>query len=196
MDLAYRTSKLANNDNTLIIVRARFSLGSSATTELKYESALKVARERELDPGQLESRRKIIMEARHRAGSLLEPGTTAKTAGSFFKNPLVTPEQAEHVMNFEEYGVEKGAIKNQNVIHGGDAQRVSGAHVVLAAGFHRGQSWGDVRIHPDHALKLENTGNATSQEIYDVAQEIIAAAKTKLGITLEPEVRFLGEFKN
>jgi UDP-N-acetylmuramate dehydrogenase len=195
LDMGYRSSMFTKNDsNTIIILRACFELSESVTTELKYESALVVARELELDVDNLEQRREAIMETRRRGGSLLDSKNIQKTAGSFFKNPMVTAEQAEHVMEFEERKITKDAIKKQNVIHGGDAMRVSAAHVVLASGFERGQAWGPVRIHPDHALKIENTGGATSQQIYDVAKEIQNTAKEKLGIDLEFEVRVMGHF--
>ena len=81
-----------------------------------------------------------------------------------------------------------------NQVHGGAQMRVSAAHVLLAAGFSRGQTWGPVRLHPDHILKIENTGGATAQNIYDVAMEIQRTVLDKLSIELSPEVRFLGEF--
>ncbi len=194
LDLSYRSSSLATDSNTIIIIRAAFQLDTVSQTELKYESAAKIAAELGQNAEDLNDRQSIIMEARRRAGSLLDETNQQKTAGSFFKNPMVSPEQAEHIMQFEERQVTKEAIKKQNEIHGGDQRRVSAAHVVLASGFHRGQTWGPVRIHPEHALKLENTGGATSQQIYDVSQEIITAAKEKLNVTLEPEIRFLGKF--
>ncbi len=177
-----------------IITRAAFLL-SAEPKPLQYESALQVAKELSLDIDDLAQRRDVIIGARRRAGSLLEKDSKAhKTAGSFFRNPLVTKEQAEEILRYEEKHVPAAAIRLQNQIHGGSNARVSAAHVLLAAGFKRGQSWGSVRLHPDHVLKIENTGGATSQQIYEVAQEIISTVQSKLGITLEPEVRFLGEF--
>lgn len=194
LGLAYRFSDFQTPRlKDFIIVRAAFKLQDSARP-LEYASALKVAEEKNLDPNDLHERREIIMEARRRAGSLLDKKTSAKTAGSFFRNPTVTAEQAEQIMAYEENAVSKSDIKNQNKIHGGKTTRVSAAHVLLAAGFKRGQFWGPVRLHPEHVLKIENTGGATSQQIYDVAQEIIHTVKEKLDVDLVPEVRFLGKF--
>ncbi|MCA9333955.1 UDP-N-acetylmuramate dehydrogenase [Candidatus Saccharibacteria bacterium] len=195
LELGYRYSKFQQPKNShLIITRAAFRL-TKKPRPLEYASALKVADELALDPDELESRRKIIMEARRRAGSLISSGAdNTKTAGSFFRNPSVTPAQAELIMQFEEQSIPLEQIKAQNAVHGGDSTRVSAAHVLLAAGFKRGQSWGPVRLHPQHILKIENTGGATSQQIYEVAQEIIQTVESKLGIKLEPEVRFLGDF--
>jgi UDP-N-acetylmuramate dehydrogenase len=195
LGLKYRFSDFQTERyENFIIINAAFAL-SDEPEALEYASALKAAHALNLDPDDLKQRREIILEARRRIGSLLDDTTKhLKTAGSFFRNPLVKPEQAEQVMQYEERGINYAQIKKQNLMHGGSETRVSAAHVLLAAGFHRGQSWGPVRLHPDHILKIENTGNATSQQIYDVAQEIIQTVKSKLGITLEPEVRFLGEF--
>lgn len=195
LELGYRFSKFQTEDwRKYVITRGAFKL-QAKPQPLEYVSALKVADELELNPNDLLERRRIIMEARRRAGSLLEgKNKNARTAGSFFRNPVVSAKQADLIMNHEEHSVSQDDIKKQNEVHGGNSKRVSAAHVLLAAGFSRGQSWGPVRLHPDHVLKIENTGGATSQQIYDVAQEIMTTVEEKLGVTLEPEVRFLGEF--
>ena len=196
INFAYRKSSLQELSE-IIIVKAAFQLSETITTQLTYASALKVAEELSLDPNKLEARAKIILEARRRAGSLYEVdgAEQPRTAGSFFKNPVVTPEQVEQIIAHEERAVGHSSILSQNTVHGGNSHRVSAAHVLLAAGFSRGQTWGNVRLHPKHILKIENIGTATSREIYDVAQYIVATVKKTLDVTLEPEVKFLGEFE-
>jgi UDP-N-acetylmuramate dehydrogenase len=192
----YRSSALQRPQNlNLVILEATFALSPQPTTELIYHSATKVAEELSLKTDDLANRRKIIMTCRERIGALLPSITTGPfTAGSFFKNPLVSPEQVDSLVANEEFGQTHDQIIQQNQIHGASAVRVSAAHILLAAGYSRGQTWGQVRLHPDHILKLENTGQATALDIYKVTQEILATVKNKLGITLEPEVRFLGDF--
>ncbi len=73
--------------------------------------------------------------------------------------------------------------------------RVSAAHVLLAAGFERGQVFGRVRLHPNHVLKIENYAQASAQEIYDVARLIQTTVKMKLDINLDFEVQLLGSFE-
>lgn len=195
-NFGYRRSDLQLPENShLILLTAAFELSSSPTGPLEYESALKTASDLGIEPDSLENRRKIILETRRRAGSLLNDQSQGPwTAGSFFKNPLVNEAQVESIISHDENGVTKEQLLRQNRIHGGEQARVSAAHVLLAAGFKRGQAWGSVRLHPDHILKIENTGGATALDIYDVVQEIVATVKQKLDVTLEPEVRFLGEF--
>lgn len=192
----YRSSNLQEEKNKhLIILDATFELSKNPLSQLEYESALKIAAELRIVPHSLKDRRAIIMETRKRAGSLLSKTSNGHaTAGSFFRNPLVNESQVEKILSYEEAGISKEKLLWQNTLHSGRSTRVSAAHVLLAAGFKRGQTWGKVRLHPDHILKIENTGGASAQDIYDVVELILATVKSKLGIQLEPEVRFLGKF--
>lgn len=197
LKLGYRSSAFQDGElQGLIIVRAAWALAERPTTELGYQSALDVADELELDPCELANRRRIILETRSRAGSLYDSGSCDRhhSAGSFFKNPLVTPEQAGHVAGFDESGRSREQLAVQNRIHGGDSTRVSAALVLLAAGFERGQEFGPVRLHPRHVLKIENRGDARAQDVYEVARSIMDTVRERMGIELEPEVKFLGEF--
>ena len=191
----YRYCSLSDKSH-LVIFRAAFRLSNNPTKSLEYGSALRIADELKLDKNKLNDRRLTILEARKRAGSLYDPNqkATSYTAGSFFKNPIVPLEVAREVIKFDETGKSADVLLKQNQIHGGSDHRVSAAHVLLAAGFMRGQTWDNVRLHPDHILKIENIGNATSQEIYNVSREIMNQVYEKLCIKLEPEVKFLGDF--
>ncbi len=192
--LGYRSSILQEPSHAhLIILRAAFTLAPEATKPVTYQSILDVAS----DVQTLIGRRDGTLAARERAGSLWDyrnPADFDKTAGSFFRNPLVTADQVEHIIQFDETGKTAEAIKKMNTVHGGDQKRVSAAHVLLAAGFSRGQSWGSIKLHDHNLLKIQNTGNATASQIYAVSSEIIATVKQKLDITLSPEPRFLGRF--
>jgi UDP-N-acetylmuramate dehydrogenase len=192
----YRSSSLQLPQNKhLVVLDATFQLQTSSTGELEYRSALKTAEDMGVRPDTLQKRREIIMETRRKAGSLLTDTENGPwTAGSFFKNPLVDESQIQAIIEHDESGISREQLLKQNVIHGGDKSRVSAAHVLLAAGFKRGQIWNNVRLHPDHILKIENIGNASAQEIYNVVQEIIKTVQQKLNITLEPEVHFIGDF--
>lgn len=194
-EFKYRWSSIQQHPE-LIITRATFELSKKPLHELRYDSALVIAEELGLDTETLEGRRKTIIETRGRAGSLYDPESDKyeHTAGSFFKNPLVSTEQAKELASFDETGKTLERIENQSRIHGGDSHRASAAHVLLAAGFNRGQTWDKVRLHPKHVLKIEAIDGATATEVYEVVQEILSTVKAKLDITLEPEVKFLGEF--
>lgn len=195
IDMSYRATSLQHEPHR-IVLRAAFDLSRSQTRSLRYDTALAIADELGLDTTTLAHCRDITVETRRRGGSLYHPDepTDLHTAGSFFKNPMVSEAQAKELAIFDESGKTLERIINQSVVHGGNAQRASAAHVLLAAGFHRGQRWDRVELHPSHVLKLATLDGATAQEVYDVTHEIVTTVKTKLGIDLEPEVKFLGYF--
>lgn len=195
LGFAYRHSMFKDSENShLVVTSASFTLSTKPTTDLKYAKAQVVADRLGLDVNNIKDRRSIIMQARKEAGSLLVQGSE-KTAGSFYKNPVVAPEVADYIMSFEEQSnISKSQILKTNKVHSGESLRVPAAHVLLAAGFTRGQQWGQVRLHPDHILKIVNMGSATAQEIYNVHLNITDTVKEKLGTILEPEVKFLGKF--
>ena len=195
-DWGYKKSPLSSGRT--IIVSVALKLAERPTCELRYAKALSYARQRGLDPGQLAARREIILGARAAAGALLDgsPSGRAKTCGSFFRNPLVAPEQVESLLACEESRLQAKELLEMNRLHGGQSRRVSAAHVLLAAGFRRGQTFGRVRLHPDHVLKIENWRGASAQEIYDTAELIRKTVFDKLSIRLEFEVKTLGAFRS
>lgn len=195
IEFAYRESSLQSQSN-LVILQAAFQLSPGPLHVLRYDSALAIASELRESTETLGGLRKVIVETRKRAGSIYHPDdpTSEHTAGSFFKNPVVSKDQAVMLASFDESGKTLERIENQNKIHGGRTTRVSAAHVLLAAGYQRGQSWGTVRLHPQHVLKIETLPGATAQDVYGVADEIMQTVKKRLDITLMPEVRFLGKF--
>lgn len=197
LNWSYKYSFFQEPENKhLVILRVAFKLSPTQTKKLTYKKATEEAAQLGLDPSNLDQARQIILATRRKAGSIWEPNKQlGKTAGSFFRNPVVTKEQAEYVMGFDETHFSKTALAAMNKVHGGSEYRVSAAHVLLAAGYRRGQSWGNVRLHSDNVLKIENTGGATAQEIYDVAMNIANKVKQDLNIVLTPEVQILGEFE-
>jgi UDP-N-acetylmuramate dehydrogenase len=196
LEWGYKSSIFQDMKNSsLVIIRAAFSLSKKPTTNLTYQKALDIAAEMNLDTNNLESRRKIIIEARSRAGSLWNPSEGGNhTVGSFFRNPVVSRGTAEKVMSYDESGKALADLKKMNQVHGGDEQRVSAAHVMLAAGFKRGQVWGHVKLNDKNLLKIEALKGATAQEILDVSRHIQDVCKQKLGVELQSEARILGEF--
>ncbi len=197
LDWAYKQSTFQKNSKShLVILRVCLALHPHPQDNLTYQKALDAAEEHGFDISTLQGRRDAIVEARRRAGSLWKPEQkdAAHTAGSFFRNPTVSEELAEHVSNFDESGKTLTEIKSMNTVHGGVATRVSAAHVMLAAGFKRGQQWGNVKLNDQNLLKIEALPGATAQDVYDVVKTIQQTVQEKLGVTLEPEARILGEF--
>ena len=58
----------------------------------------------------------------------------------------------------------------------------------------KGHTVGGARVSPRHANFFEASPSATAQDVYDLVVEIREKVAAATGVTLEPEVRFIGEF--
>jgi UDP-N-acetylenolpyruvoylglucosamine reductase len=58
----------------------------------------------------------------------------------------------------------------------------------------KGLSVGGAMVSREHANFIINQGTATSQDVYDLYKKIKAEVKERVGIDLENEVQFCGEF--
>lgn len=105
-------------------------------------------------------------------------------AGSFFKNPVVTEEQYQTLLDaFPElvaYSVGSGHYK------------IAAGWLIEKAGL-KGYREGDAGVHEKQALVLVNYGHASGQDILQVAKWVRDKVLELFGIKLEPEVWIIGE---
>ena len=53
---------------------------------------------------------------------------------------------------------------------------------------------GGAQVSEKHCGFVINTGDATAKDVRELMDHVIRTVKEKYGVTLEPEVKFLGEF--
>ena len=99
-------------------------------------------------------------------------------AGSFFKNPTVTPEQCSDIIAREpgivHYPMPDGSMK------------LAAGWLIDACGW-RGKSVGNAGVYERQALVLVNRGGATGGEVVTLARAIQTSVYERFGIRLEPE---------
>lgn len=99
-------------------------------------------------------------------------------AGSFFKNPTVTPEQCADIIAREprlvHYPMVDGNIK------------LAAGWLIDACGW-KGKSVGQASVYEKQALVLVNRGGATGGEVMTLAKAIQTSVYERFGIRLEPE---------
>lgn len=99
-------------------------------------------------------------------------------AGSFFKNPIVSLEQAQQLQQLYPDLVTYPYASKQVKLAAGWLIDKSGL---------KGLREGEVGTYPQQALVLVNYGQATGNDILGFAQKIQQRVKQKFGIELEPE---------
>ena len=99
-------------------------------------------------------------------------------AGSFFKNPVVTPEQCRDIIGRDpeivHYPMPDGSIK------------LAAGWLIDACGW-KGKSMGQAGVYEKQALVLVNRGHAIGSEVMLLAGAIQESVYGRFGIRLEPE---------
>jgi UDP-N-acetylmuramate dehydrogenase len=137
----------------------------------------------------LANTRDAVRKIRSGKGMLLTAGDEdCRSAGSFFKNPILSPEQYQALTS-------RASGKNLQIpsYPALDAQKkISAAWLVEQSGFSRGYGNGSVGISRKHALAIVNRGNATASEIVAFKEVIQHRVQDIWGVFLEPEPVFVG----
>lgn len=58
----------------------------------------------------------------------------------------------------------------------------------------RGYKVGGAQVSEKHCGFVINTGEATAQDVVTLMDDVVEKVKREFGVTLEPEVKMLGEF--
>jgi UDP-N-acetylmuramate dehydrogenase len=111
-------------------------------------------------------------------GAKLPDPRVIGNAGSFFKNPTVTPEQCQDIIarepNIVHYPLPDGTVK------------LAAGWLIDACGW-KGKSVGNAGVYEKQALVLVNRGGATGGEVVTLARAIQTSVYERFGIRLEPE---------
>ena len=99
-------------------------------------------------------------------------------AGSFFKNPVVTPEQCRDIIGRDpavvHYPMADGSVK------------LAAGWLIDACGW-KGKTVGGAAVYEKQALVLVNRGGAIGAEVMTLARAIQESVYGRFGIRVEPE---------
>jgi len=174
-DFGYRDSLFKRQAGRWLILRVRFALRRTPRLHLDYGPVRQWLAERGVSaPTPLDVSRAICDIRRERLPDPVELGN----AGSFFKNPLVSADQAERLRrDYPElvgYPQADGRVK------------LAAGWLLERSGW-KGYREGDAAVHCRQALVLVNHGQATGGEILALAERIREDIGIRFGVTLEIE---------
>ncbi len=133
--------------------------------------------------------REAVLSIREGKGLLIREGFEQfKSAGSFFKNPIVSEAEYERITRL----VEKAGGTNWAWPMEGGMVKLSSACLIQCAGFPRGHRQGQVGISPRHTLIMVNYGGASAGDVVAFAAEVRRRVHERFGVKLVPEVRLVG----
>jgi len=188
-EFSYRASVFnTTGRDRYILLRVSYSLTPGGDPALRYADLTKYFAGGTETPT-LNEVRAAVRQTRAGKGMLISPGDPdSKSAGSFFKNPVVSASQYE---NLQERARQRNltiptypALSRQ--------RKISAAWLVENSGFRRGYVRGRAAISSKHALAIVNRGGASAAEIVALRDEIQAGVERAWGIRLEAEAVFVG----
>jgi UDP-N-acetylmuramate dehydrogenase len=181
----YRTSIFNNSGRgRYLILRVDYQLAPAGAANLRYAD-LQHAFPQGSRPGLAEVAAKVREIRRSKGMLLVEGDTDCRSAGSFFKNPILPVEKLEALQarfggNIPHYRAGVGMVK------------LAAAWLIEQAGFAKGYQRGRVGISSRHTLALVNLGGATATEVLALRDEIVNAVDRNFDVRLQMEPVMLG----
>ncbi len=189
-EFAYRHSRFNSADRgRFIVTRVDYYLKPGGAPVLRYAD-LQRAFPVDAQPSLAEVAA-TVRRIRQSKGMLLVDGDPdCRSAGSFFKNPIVTTEQADHIALTAQKELPRfpAGPGPQNAVR----VKLPAAWLIEQAGFKKGFVRGRAGLSTRHTLALINRGGATADDIVTLANEIRVAVDSRFGVHLEMEPVMLG----
>ncbi len=177
---SYRESVFKKEKGRYIITRVYFSLDPNGTPNTTYKDIVDYFSQKKITQPTLKDVREAVIAIRW---GKLPDWKLWGTAGSFFKNPVVTAEAFDSLKKrypeLPGFPEPDGRVK---VSLGWILDKVCNA---------KGLCKGNACVYEKQALVLVTKPGATSEEVVALAHELMASVKEKTGITIEGEVEWV-----
>ena len=178
---SYRKSRF-RRDARYVITEVVFGLDHDRdSVPLTYAELLRILDTTSGETRPLHVVREAVLRLRRAKGMVLDPDDAdTRSVGSFFKNPIVTPEQVRRITEAADvmppqFPAPSGGIK------------LPAAWLIEHAGVSKGERFGAAAVSSKHALAITNPGSARAADVLGLAASIRNRVRTKFDVTLEPE---------
>ena len=191
---SYRSSAFKREPGRRLVLAVTFELEQQDESRpIRYAELARTLGVELGQSAQLAAVRDAVLGLRRSKGMVIDPDDPdSVSAGSFFTNPILAPEDFE-------------ALERRVADHlGGDTRppsfpepdgrvKTSAAWLVERAGFGRGHGApGPIMVSTKHSLALTNRGGGTTAELIALARRIAAGVADRFGVELVPEPVFVG----
>lgn len=179
----YRGSVFKRHPGRYVVLSVAFQLAlASLSAPIRYAE---LARELGVEQGRRTDARLVretVLRIRGRKGMVLDDADhDTWSAGSFFTNPLLSPDEAAALpVDAPRFPTADGRVKT------------SAAWLIQHAGFERGHRLGEAGLSGKHVLALTNRGQAKAHDLVALARQVRDGVREAYGIVLVPEVNLVG----
>lgn len=185
-DFSYRSSIFnTTQKDRYIVLSITYELQEHAAPHVKYPDLFRRFDGKAAPPTLMEVR-DAVREIRASKGMLIVEGDPdCRSAGSFFKNPILREEEYARLQISAQEAVPRYPAGTGKV-------KTSAAWLIEHAGFKKGFGNGRAGVSTKHTLALVNRGGAEAADIVRLAREIRKGVEDAFGIRLVPEPVFVG----
>jgi UDP-N-acetylmuramate dehydrogenase len=185
---SYRTSIFNSSEKgRYIVTRVSYALVPGGSPRIEYADLKRYfASDASPSLGALREAVRTVRAAKAMLISADDPDS--RSAGSFFKNPIVSVAEYDRISGLPlckeskppRYPAADGQVK------------ISAAWLVEHAGFPRGYTFGRVGISNKHSLAIVNRGGAKGADILELKNRVQEGVTKAFGVQLHPEPVFVG----
>ena len=186
---SYRHSRFKAEPDRYVVLRVRFELedADGMSAPLRYAETARAMGVEQGDRVPAAAARETVLRLRAGKGMVLDPEDhDTWSAGSFFTNPVLGPEQYEAFLVRAKDRLGDGVTPPAFPAADGRT-KTSAAWLIDKAGFTKGYGTGPARISTKHTLALTNRGEATTEDLLALAREVVAGVHAAFGVTLVNE---------
>ena len=187
-EFAYRTSIFnSTQKNRFIVLAVSYELKSDGEPKIVYRDLINYFGERK--PTLKETRDAVLKIRGDKSMVINENDPNSKSAGSFFKNPIITNEKfaliEKRAKDFNIETIPHFTVNEKSV-------KIPAAWLIEKSGFCKGFEFGQAGLSTNHTLAIINRGGATAKDVLALKDFIQAKVLEKFDIELNPEPIFVG----
>jgi UDP-N-acetylmuramate dehydrogenase len=186
---AYRTSIFNTAEKgRYIVTQVSFALTPGGAPKIEYADLKRHFAANAANPT-LQQVRDAVRTIRASKGMLIDSDDAdSRSAGSFFKNPIVPIAEYERIAALPVCAGQKPP----NFPAPAGMVKMSAAWLVEKSGFTKGYGAGRVGISSKHTLAIVNRGGATASEVVEFKDKVQQGVSRVFGVQLHPEPVFVG----
>ena len=186
---AYRTSIFNQREkDRYIVCEVAYALAAGGSPRIEYADLKKHFASTQPPPTLQQVREAVRSIRASKAMLITRDDEDCRSAGSFFKNPIISPAEYDRLAALPASREQKPP---QFVASDGQV-KISAAWLVERSGFHKGYTEGRVGISRKHSLAIVNRGGATAAEILNFKDKVQEGVWRVFGLKLHPEPVFVG----
>ncbi len=182
-DFSYRHSRFKAEPQRYVVLSVTFQLAfGDLGTPVVYGELARALGIEVGDRAPAAAVRDAVLALRRGKGMVIDPvDHDTWSAGSFFTNPLLSPDQAAALpADAPRFEQPDGTVKT------------SAAWLIDHAGFAKGHGSAGVALSTKHTLALTNRGEGTTAALLDLAREVRDGVQRAYGVTLVNEPVLVG----